>query len=62
MARLLVKSLLTLNNLRGSTQLVLEQFEIKPILDKARTANQAMVEKHGYSKYVKEVDFFELMS
>ena len=61
-ARQYVKSLLVFSNgSEAAVKLVLEQFQIKPFLDKAREANQAyLIEKHGYSKYQRNVNFMEL--
>ena len=40
--------------------LYFEQFEIKPLLDRARKANEKLVSEHGFSKYGVHIDFFEM--
>ena len=40
--------------------LYFEQFEIKPLLTRARTVNAKLIKNHGYHKYEVHVDVFEL--
>ena len=40
--------------------LYFEQFEIKPMLTRARAANADLVKNHGYEKYEVHIDVFEL--
>ena len=58
-ARLHVKSLLTLKE-GESSGIFYEEFELRPILTQIREANRTLVEKHGYSKLLPHIDFFEI--
>ena len=40
--------------------LYFEQFEIKPLLERAREANTELISKHDYNKCSAHIDKFEL--
>lgn len=59
-AKCYIKSLAVYGTAGDNATTHFEQFELKPILDEARTANKDLIERHGYTKITPHLDMFEL--